>query len=202
MANHQAKAGQAVPSRRLSRAADSLVGDARLDSSRLTIAWHAISTAHGVDAHCNKSVVSLDPPLMARTMEIMRLALGPQVAAIVLTFLGLTAACAAPASSIEIMPTTIDGARQLARTVASKGGCEGFEDHSFTRASDTWVFTCQKPGLSFEVVAYGSAEAKSVAIKGLGDRNQPYFTKSFYSVAVVHADPNGAAESALAAFKQ
>ena len=82
-------------------------------------------------------------------------------------------------------------ARQLARTVASNGGCDrsSFEDFNFNRARDTWVFTCQKPEGSFEIVAYGSQEVRSTGIKALDDRNATYFTKNFYSVVVVGPYP-------------
>ena len=99
------------------------------------------------------------------------------------------------------MPTNAEGARQLARTVASNGGCDGFEDYNFNRAKDTWVFTCQKPGMSFEIVAFGSQDARSAGIKALDTSNTTYFARSFYSVAVV-ASGSGSADSALAPFKK
>jgi hypothetical protein len=99
------------------------------------------------------------------------------------------------------MPTNTENARQLAQAVASNGGCDGFEDYNFNRARDTWVFTCQKPGMSYEIVAYGSQEARSAGIKTLDDNNRMYFTKAFYAVVVV-ASNGSTLDSALGAFKK
>ncbi len=87
------------------------------------------------------------------------------------------------------MPTNTDTARQLAQTVASNGGCDSnsFEDYNFNRAKDTWVFTCDKQGMGFEVITYGSPDARSVGLKALDDRGQTYFAKHFYAVVAVGA---------------
>ena len=99
------------------------------------------------------------------------------------------------------MPTNAENARQLARTVASNGGCRGFEDYNFNRAKDTWVFTCQKPGMTYEIVAYGSEDARSAGIKTLDGDRAAYFAKNFYTVAVV-AFGSDSADAALAPFKR
>lgn len=93
--------------------------------------------------------------------------------------------CANPPVALDVMPTTTENARQLAQTVASNGGCGTFEDYNFNRARDTWVFSCQKPGLTFEIQTYGSLDARSTGLKMLDDRNATYFTENFYAVVVV-----------------
>ena len=123
-------------------------------------------------------------------------------ASIALTVLGLTASCSSSPAATDRMTTTTEHARQLAQSVAANGGCGGFEDYNFNRARDTWVFTCQKPGMSFEIVTYGSPEARSAGIKRLKDNGATYFTENFYAVTVVAFAGNGLADSALASFKK
>jgi hypothetical protein len=115
--------------------------------------------------------------------------------------LGLQCACSVPQAT-DAMPTSTEGARHLAQAVASKGSCGSFEDYTFDRARDTWVFTCQKPGLSFEIVAYGSEDARSAGIKALDTSRTTYVAKDFYAVAVAASEPGNAVDSALAAFKK
>ncbi len=122
--------------------------------------------------------------------------------AFVVALFWLATACSSSAAATDTMPTNADNARQLAHTVASNGGCDGFEDYNFNRAMDMWVFTCQKQGTSFEIVAYGSQEARSAGIKSLSDRNTAYFSRNFYTVAVVASDRSGSWDSALEPFKK
>jgi hypothetical protein len=99
--------------------------------------------------------------------------------------LALTAACSA-ASATDTVPTNADSARQLAQTVASNGSCGSFEDYNFNRAKDTWVFMCQKQEMTFEIVAYGSEDARSAGIKTLDECcRTAYFVKNFYAVEIV-----------------
>jgi hypothetical protein len=116
---------------------------------------------------------------------------------VVIVLIVVTASCSSPPARVDVMPTTTDNARQLAQTVASNGGCGSFEDYNFNRAKDTWVFTCQKPGLSYEIQAFGSQDARSTALKALDDRAATYFADYFYAVVVVYNE----ALMPLAAFK-
>jgi hypothetical protein len=96
---------------------------------------------------------------------------------------------------------TTDDARQLARTVAAKGGCGSFDDFTFDRATDVWVFECQRqPEIFYEIVVYGSEDARSSAIKSLDERKETYFAKNFYAIVVV-SDQTHSGDSALAPFK-
>jgi hypothetical protein len=103
---------------------------------------------------------------------------------------------------MDTMPTNTESARQLAKTVASNGGCDSFEDYDFNRARDTWVFTCQKPGMTFEIIAFGSPEARSAAIKFFDDSSSTYVTKNFYAVVVVKYEGAGSSDLALASFRK
>lgn len=119
-----------------------------------------------------------------------------------LTLLGLATACSASATATDTMPNSDGAARQLARTVASNGDCGSFEDYNFNRARDTWVFTCQKSGTSFEILAYGSPDARSAGIKSLDASKTTYVAKNFYSVAVVKSEGNNSVGEALASFNR
>ena len=113
----------------------------------------------------------------------------------------LAAACSTSPSSTNVMPVDANSGRQLAQGVTSNGGCGSFEDYNLSRARDTWVFTCQKPGMTFEIVAYGSADARSAGIKILDDQRAAYVSHTFYAVVVLRSE-GGSAESALASFKK
>ena len=121
---------------------------------------------------------------------------------IALTLLGSAAACSASPIATDTVPRSVETARQLARTVASNGGCGGFEDYNFNRSADTWVFTCQTPGASFEIVAYGSQSARSEGLKTLDNSGNTYIARNFYAVAVVGSYGNSSADSALAPFSK
>jgi hypothetical protein len=99
------------------------------------------------------------------------------------------------------MPTSTESARQLAQAIAANADCGGFEDYNFNRARDTWVFTCQTPSNSFEIVAYGSEEARSAGIRSLDAGTNPHLTKHFYAVAVMTSAGPGSTDAALTAFK-
>ncbi len=77
----------------------------------------------------------------------------------------------------------------------------GVLDYNFDRARDTWVFTCQKPGLSFEIVAHDSPDARSAGIEDLDEGKQSYVAKNFFWVAIVKSEGNGPTDTALAAFR-
>jgi hypothetical protein len=116
------------------------------------------------------------------------------------TLCALTAACSA-GTATDTMPTNADSARRLAQTVASNGACGSFEDYNFNRAKDTWVFTCQKQEMTFEIVAYGSEDARSAGIKTLNECcRTAYFAKNFYAVAIVGFGGDSA-DAALAQFR-
>jgi hypothetical protein len=102
----------------------------------------------------------------------------------------------------DTMPRSDAAARQLAQTVASNGDCGSFEDYNFNRARDTWVFTCQKSGTSFEILAYGSPDARSAGIQSLDTSKTTHVTKNFYSVTVVKSEGNSSAGEALASFNR
>jgi len=96
------------------------------------------------------------------------------------------------------MPTNADSARRLAQTIALTGACGSFEDHNFNRAKDMWVFTCQKQEMTFEIVAYGSEDARSAGIKTLDECcRTAYFARNFYAVEIV-AFGSDSADVALA----
>ena len=121
--------------------------------------------------------------------------------AIALALVGLSSACSNSSVAMDALPTNTESARHLAETVASSGGCGGFEDYTFNRARDTWVFTCQKPGVSFEVVIYGSEDARTVGLRTLDNNKTTYFSENFYAVAVMRFDGGGPADSALGPFR-
>ena len=124
-------------------------------------------------------------PTTGRTSQVHETI--PALVAVLL--LGLSAACAS-ATATDTMPTNIDSARQLAQTVASKGGCDSnrFEDYDLSRVRDTWVFTCQKQEKMFAIVTYGSQEARSAGINRLDESpTQAYFAKYFYAVVVMRS---------------
>jgi hypothetical protein len=117
------------------------------------------------------------------------------------TLCALTAACS-PATATDTMPTNADSARRLAQTVASNGACGSFEDYNFNRAKDTWVFTCQKQEMTFEIVAYGSEDARSAGMRTLDECcRTAYFVKNFYAVEIV-AFGSDSADVALAPFRK
>jgi hypothetical protein len=119
-------------------------------------------------------------------MNSLAYALQKMPTLIAVALVAVIAGCSNPPVALDVMPTTTEIARQLAQTVASNGGCGTFEDYNFNRAKDTWVFTCQKPGLTFEIQTYGSLDARSTELKALGDRSATYFSDNFYAVVVVY----------------
>lgn len=54
----------------------------------------------------------------------------------------LAAGCGGPNANVADRPTDLDSARDLAKAVAQKAECEGFEDFGLD-ADDKWAFTCQ-----------------------------------------------------------
>ena len=123
--------------------------------------------------------------------------LAPSVAVILVVL----TACSS-ATPLDTIPTNADKARRLAQTVASNGGCGSFEDYNVNRAKDTWVFTCQKQEMTFEIVAYGSEDARSAGIKTLEVCcRTAYFAKNFYTVAVL-AFGSDSADVSLAPFRK
>ncbi|MGH7760516.1 MAG: hypothetical protein ACREOY_03750 [Candidatus Dormibacteraceae bacterium] len=114
----------------------------------------------------------------------------------------LATACSLSASvATDSTPASLDDARQLAQSVASKAHCGSFEDLGTGPAAATWVFTCQRSGSSFEVTVWGSQTAKSAGIAALDARHATYFSKNMYAVTVVSSQ-NGATDSALTPFKK
>jgi len=86
--------------------------------------------------------------------------------------------------------------------VASLRTNGSFEDHNFNRAKDTWVFKSQKQEMTFEIVAYGSEDARSAGIKTLDECcRTAYFAKNFYAVEIV-AFGSDSADAALAPFRR
>ena len=64
------------------------------------------------------------------------------------------------------------------------------------------MFTCQKQEMTFEIVAYGSEDARSAGIKRLDVCcRTAYLAKNFYTVAVV-AFGSDSADVSLAPFKK
>ena len=126
-------------------------------------------------------------------------AIGVSVATLLV---GLATACSLSAPmATDATPTSLQDARQLAQTVASKAECGSFEDLGAGPAAATWIFTCQKPGSSFEITVYGSQEAKSSGMAALDTRQATYFSKNNYAVTVVLSE-NGSMDSALTSFKK
>ena len=110
-------------------------------------------------------------------------------------FLG---SCASPAVSLQSQPQNPQAARDLAKMVADKADCAGFEDYDFS-IKDHWKFTCQKANRMFLIQVAANAAMRDDAIRQEGD-GKPYKAGRFFVVDEFTAEGQSNTPADLAAF--
>lgn len=109
----------------------------------------------------------------------MRVGVGAGLLAVAL----LAGGCAGTPVSLDSRPTDEDSARDLARTVAGRAHCAGFEDYRLD--GTTWQFTCQIGASGermFGIRITNSATAQARAARRLAERSTPYRAGRYFLV--------------------
>jgi hypothetical protein len=103
------------------------------------------------------------------------------VAGLVVAVSLLVGSCGSPSVSLQSQPQDQRAARDLAKTVADKADCSGFEDYGLS-AKDHWDFTCQKPNRMFLIRIVANATGRDNAIKKQEASGNPYKAGRFFVV--------------------
>jgi len=110
---------------------------------------------------------------------------------------GVTQACGPSVVALDILANNGSQAENLAYSVATQAGCGSFEGLDLAGTRETWHFTCQRSTVSYDIVVFGSDDARRAGLKSLLDASKPYAAKGYYAVIVA---PSGASkEEALRA---
>jgi len=97
----------------------------------------------------------------------------------VLTTLGVfTVACGGSEATVRDQPTDLGSARDLAKVVATKAGCQSLEDFSLASA-DKWAFSCQFGTTGMFVIRTATSTQLRDAARPTGS---PYKVGAYYLV--------------------
>ena len=106
----------------------------------------------------------------------------------------IAAACGGPSIvPLNTKPTDVTQAENLGYSVAIKAGCGNFESLDARGQQGEWHFTCQIADTSYDIVVFGSDEARDAGIAVLKNGNRPLVTAGYYAVAVCPSGPSKSA---------
>jgi hypothetical protein len=139
------------------------------------------------------SVGNASPGRRSMTRPWRRLA-GIQAAVLLL---GVTQACGPSVVALDTLANSASRAENLAYSVATQADCGSFEGLDLVGTRETWRFTCQRSTVSYDIVVFGSDDARRAGLRSLLDAGMTYAAKGYYAVIVA---PSGATkEEALRA---
>ena len=95
------------------------------------------------------------------------------------------ASCSSEVVSLSVKPAQVDQARELAVSLADRAKCSDFEDLVVTGAKGTWIFSCQKGSVTFDISVFASDEAKQKWQQESG--SQLHLSEHYHAVTVAPA---------------
>jgi len=101
-----------------------------------------------------------------------------------LLFVGLTQACGPSVVPLDTLASNSSQADNLASSVAGSAGCGSFEALGPASTQASWGFTCQMADASYDIVVFGSDDARRSGLKAFQDAGRPYVGKGYYAVTV------------------
>jgi hypothetical protein len=106
------------------------------------------------------------------------------------------ASCAGPSIvSLDTKPADGTQAENLGYSIASGAHCGNFETLDPAGTQETWHYACSIGDTGYDIVVFGSDEAKQTGLASLGDAGKPFVAKNYYAVTV---SPSGPSKSAAA----
>ena len=106
------------------------------------------------------------------------------------------------AANVAATPTTVDEGRGIAEAIAAKAGCGSFEDYNLNGHPGRWSFTCQMNDASFEIIVYGSLNARTEHETQLSDAGWQYWSQDSYTIVSAFKPTTPATSRSLEPFKE
>ena len=97
---------------------------------------------------------------------------------------GLIQACGPSAVPLDTLANNSSQAENLASSIAGSAGCGSFEALGSAPTQDSWGFTCQTADATYDIVVFGSDDARRSGLKAFQDAGRPYVGKGYYAVTV------------------